>query len=91
MNGGRMINVSLSKIENIIYVIRDQKVMLDSDLAELYEVETAQLTRQVRRNLSRFPEDFMFQLTSEEYEIVKLQKGKTPSTYGGRRYQGNRI
>ena len=81
-----MINVSLSKIENIIYVIRDQKVMLDSDLAELYEVETAQLTRQVRRNLSRFPEDFMFQLTSEEYEIVKLQKGKTPSTYGGRRY-----
>jgi hypothetical protein len=86
MTGGRMSNVSLSKIENIIYVIRDQKVMLDSDLAELYEVETAQLTRQVRRNLSRFPEDFMFQLIPEEYEILKLQKGKAPSTYGGRRY-----
>lgn len=47
MNGGEMSHLSLSKIENIIYVIRDQKVMLDSDLAELYEVETAQLTRQV--------------------------------------------
>ena len=81
-----MSDVSLSKIESIIYVIRSQKVMLDSDLAELYEVETAQLTRQVRRNFSRFPEDFMFQLTPEEYEIVKLQKGKTPTTYGGRRY-----
>lgn len=81
-----MSNVGISKIESIIYVIRDQKVMLDSDLAELYEVETAHLTRQVRRNISRFPEDFMFLLTQEEYEIVKLQKGKAPSTYGGRRY-----
>ena len=81
-----MSNVSLSKIESFIYIIRDQKVMLDSDLAELYEVETAQLTRQVRRNISRFPEDFMFQLTPEEYEILKLQKVKAPSTYGGRRY-----
>ena len=81
-----MSEVSLSKIENMIYVIRGQKVMLDSDLSELYEVETAQLTRQVRRNLSRFPDDFMFQLNPEEYEIVKSQKGKTYSTYGGRRY-----
>ena len=81
-----MSDVSLSKIEDMIYVIRGQKVMLDSDLAELYEVETAQLTRQVRRNLSRFPDDFMFQLNPEEYEIVKLQKEKTSSTYGGRRY-----
>jgi len=81
-----MSNISLSKIESIIYVIRDQKVMLDSDLAQLYEVETAQLTRQVRRNLSRFPEDFMFQLTHDEFEIVKLHKGKAPATYGGRRY-----
>ena len=81
-----MSNVGISKIESIIYVIRDQKVMLDSDLAELYEVETAQLTRQVRRNLSRFPEDFMFQLTPEEYEIMKFQKEKAHRTYGGRRY-----
>ena len=81
-----MNNDGISKIESIIYVIRDQKVMLDSDLAELYEVETAQLTRQVRRNLSRFPEDFMFQLTLEEYEIMKFQKEKAHSTYGGRRY-----
>ncbi|HQS52030.1 MAG TPA: ORF6N domain-containing protein, partial [Daejeonella sp.] len=52
---------------NQIYYIRGQKVMLDTDLAALYEVETKQLKRQVRRNKERFPEDFMFELTPEEY------------------------
>lgn len=58
-----------------IYYIRDQKVMLDSDLAELYGVETKQLKRQVRRNIDRFPDDFMFELTLEEYRILRSQIG----------------
>ncbi len=62
-------------IMNKIYLIRDQKVMLDSDLAELYGVETKQLKRQVRRNLDRFPEDFMFELTKEEYDFLRSQIG----------------
>lgn len=60
---------------NKIYYIRDQKVMLDSDLAELYEVETKQLKRQVRRNTERFPDDFMFELTSEEFNSLRSQIG----------------
>lgn len=58
--------------------------MLDSHLAELYGVSTKQLNRQVRRNIERFPEDFMFQLNAEEYEILRCQFGT--SSYGGRRY-----
>ena len=54
-------------IEKKIYVIRGQRVMLDSDLAGLYEVSTGRLNEQVRRNLKRFPEDFMFQLNTDEY------------------------
>lgn len=54
-----------------IYTFRDHKVMLDRDLAELYGVETKQLKRQVRRNLDRFPPDFMFELTKEELEILR--------------------
>ena len=57
-----------NNIESLIRVIRGKQVMLDRDLAELYEVETAQLNRQVKRNIERFPEDFMFQLTKEETE-----------------------
>ena len=73
-------------IEKMIYVIRDQKVMLDSDLAELYGVETRVLNQSVQRNLARVPNDFMFQLTEEEHgslrsQIVTSKKGK-----GGRRY-----
>lgn len=62
-------------ISSKIYFIRDQKVMLDSDLASLYAVETKQLKRQVRRNIERFPEDFMFELTQVEYEILRCQFG----------------
>ena len=83
-----MREVSLSKIESMIYIVRGQKVMLDSDLADLYEVETKQLNRQVRRNILRFPEDFMFQLTPDEFrEIQKLKK--TIDQYGGQRKSPN--
>ncbi len=66
-----------------IYYIRDQKVMLDSDLADLYEVETRVLNQQVKRNIDRFPDDFMFQLTDVEWEILKSQNAT--SSWGGRR------
>lgn len=79
-----MSELSTSKIEKIIYVVRGQKVILDSDLAELYQVETKHLNRQVRRNLLRFPEDFMFQLTSEEYQLLKYQIGTSKSGSGGK-------
>jgi hypothetical protein len=63
-------------ISSKIYLIRNQKVLLDYDLAELYEVETKQLKRQVRRNIERFPgEDFMFELTNEEYKVLRSQFG----------------
>lgn len=62
-------------IENKIYIIRRQKVMLDKDLAWLYEVETRVLNQAVKRNPERFPEDFMFQLTKEEWENLKCQFG----------------
>ncbi len=71
-------------ISNKIYLIRNQKVMLDKDLAELYAVETKQLKRQVRRNIERFPEDFMFELTEIESEILRSQIGT--SSWGGNRY-----
>jgi hypothetical protein len=67
-----------------IYVIRDQKVILDRDLAELYVVETKQLKRAVRRNVQRFPEDFMFELTDKELEDLRCQFGI--SSWGGVRY-----
>ncbi len=56
-----------------IYFIRDQKMMLDTDLAELYEVETRHLNEQVKRNITRFPDDFMFQLSEIEFENLKSQ------------------
>ena len=72
-------------IINKIYLIRNLKVMLDSDLSELYNIETKQLKRQVRRNLERFPEDFMFELTKVEYEILRSQFGT--SSWGGSRIE----
>lgn len=72
-------------IEKIIYLIRGQKVMLDSDLAKLYEVSTKVFNQAIKRNLDRFPEDFMFQLTNTEFEELKSHTGETES-YGGRRY-----
>ena len=75
--------IPIEVIENKIYFIRNVKVMLDSDLASLYEVDTSQLKRQVRRNIDRFPEDFMFELTSIEHEILRCQIGT--SSWGGSR------
>ncbi|WP_395053470.1 ORF6N domain-containing protein [Flavobacterium sp.] len=68
-----------------ILLIRDQKVIIDSDLSLLYGVENKQLKRQVRRNLERFPEDFMFELTEVESEILRSQIGT--SSWGGNRYK----
>jgi hypothetical protein len=71
-------------ISSKIYLLRNQKVMLDKDLAELYAVETKQLKRQVRRNMERFPEDFMFELSQEEFGNLRSQFGT--SNWGGARY-----
>jgi hypothetical protein len=70
---GQMDSVNLAKIEKMIFVIRGQKVMLDSDLAELYEVETKVLNQAVRRNIDRFPADFMFELSPEEHDSLRSQ------------------
>lgn len=76
--------MELQIIQNKIYEIRGQKVMLDSDLAELYEVETKVLNQGVKRNSTRFPEDFMFQLTDNEYINLKSQfVTSSLSNYGG--------
>ena len=71
-------------ISNKIYLIRNQKVMLDRDLAELYQVETKRLKEAVRRNINRFPEDFMFELTKIESDILRSQIAT--SSWGGSRY-----
>lgn len=69
---------------NKIFVIRSQKVMLDKDLAELYNIETKQLKRSVRRNADRFPDDFMFELSKEEFDNLRSQIDT--SSWGGTRY-----
>ena len=76
--------VPAERIENCIYLLRGQRVMLDDDLAILYGVETKVLNRSVKRNLRRFPEDFMFQLSTKEFESLRCQFGT--SKRGGRRY-----
>ncbi len=70
-------------VMNKIYLIRNQKVMIDVDLAELYGVETKRVNEQVKRNIDRFPEDFMFQLTEKEFENLKSQIAT--SSWGGTR------
>ena len=76
--------VPSERIESKIYIIRGQKVMLDSDLAELYDVKTKVLLQAVKRNADRFPNDFMFQLSEQEYKILRSQF--VTSNWGGRRY-----
>ena len=79
------INVTpMAPVEQRIFLIRGQAVMLDAHLAELYGVETNALTRAVKRNIERFPSDFMFQLTSDEAGNLRFQFGA--SSWGGRRY-----
>lgn len=81
----RRLPVPIESIERRICLIRGEKVLLDADLAILYEVETKTLNRAVHRNLDRFPDDFMFRLTKEELENLRCQFGT--SRWGGRRYQ----
>ena len=69
-----------------IYTLRDEPVMLDSDLASLYGVETKQFNRAIKRNVTRFPADFAFQLSAQEFENLRCQIG-TSSLHGGRRYR----
>ena len=78
--------IPIELIASKIYFIRNMKVMLDRDLAELYGVETGALNRAVKRNTERFPEDFMFQITGEEAELLRCQTGISKSGRGGRRY-----
>jgi phage regulator Rha-like protein len=79
--------LSVKEIGQKIYFTRGHRVMLDSDLADLYRVPTKQLNLAVRRNEKRFPEDFMFQLSSEEYECLRFQiETSKTSGRGGRRY-----
>jgi len=79
------LSVSIEFVERRIYLIRGHKVMIDEDLAELYGVPTKHLNQQVRRNRKRFPDDFIFQLTKEEAEILRSQSAISRSTHGGRR------
>ena len=74
------------EIRNLIYTIRGKQVMLDSDLAALYQVETKNLNKAVKRNIERFPVSFCFQLTEEEVENLRFQIGTSSLNYGGRRY-----
>ena len=73
-------------IEGLIHVVRNQKVMLDSDIAELYGVATKALNRAVKRNPQRFPQDLMFQLADGEFEALRCQIGTSKKGQGGRRY-----
>ena len=75
-----------AEIRNRIYTIRGKQVMLDSDLAELYQVETKNLNKASNRNVERFPEDFRFKLTKEEFGNLRFQTGTSSESYGGRRY-----
>ena len=78
-------NLPVEIIERRIYFIRGQKVMLDRDLAQLYGVETKALKRAVRRNIDRFPDDFMFRLSAPELANLRRQFGT--SSWGGQRYR----
>jgi hypothetical protein len=76
----------LTQIQKRIYEIHGQKVMLDSDLAALYKVETSNLNKAVKRNIERFPADFMFQLTKDEWENLIFHFGISSKKHGGRRF-----
>ena len=76
---------NIVQVQNLIYVIRGQRVMLDCDLARLYEVETRVLNQAVKRNIERFPENFMFQLTHEEFEALRPISQIVISPKGGGR------
>ena len=78
--------ISIENVEKRILVVRGHKVMIDKDLAELYEVETKVLIQAVKRNIDRFPSDFMFQLNNQEVVRLRSQFVTSKSGRGGRRY-----
>src|SRR5919106_2949324 len=78
--------IPLPAIQKRILVVRERHVMLDEDLAELYGVETRRLVEQVKRNIERFPADFMFQLSKEEAAALRSQTATSGTGRGGRRY-----
>lgn len=78
--------INPKEIQNLIYTIRGKQVMPDSDLASLYQVETKNLNKAVKRNIERFPVAFCFQLTEEETQNLRFQIGTSSLNYGGRRY-----
>jgi len=82
----KQLPIPVERIEKAIFLIRGHKVMLDADLAELYGVTTKRLNEQVRRNLSRFPADFMFQLDAREASALRSQFATSKKGRGGRRY-----
>lgn len=83
-----LVIVDNREIQNMIYTIRGKQVMVDSDLATLYQVTTKRLNEQVRRNKNRFPSEFMFRLTAEEYEYLRshFATSSEDNAHGGRRY-----
>jgi phage regulator Rha-like protein len=78
--------IPLPRIETLIYEVRGQRIMLDSDLAEVYGVPTKSLNRAVKRHADRFPKDFLFRLTRQEFANLRCQFGTSSSRHGGRRF-----
>jgi len=90
MSNDKRLTIPDEVVMNKIYLIRNQKVMLDDDLAELYQVETRRLNEQVKRNVERFPEDFMFQLNEKEWENLKSQNATSSLSSGKINWGGRR-
>jgi len=84
--GEKSVSIPVESIVSKIVPLRGKKVLLDRDLAELYGVETGMLNRAVKRNFERFPKDFMFQLSVEEWDLLRCQSGISKPGRGGRRY-----
>jgi hypothetical protein len=80
-----MSQIDLIRVERSIRIIRGDKIILDEDLAELYGIETKKLVQAVKRNLDRFPADFMFQLTNQEFSVLRSQTVTSKQGRGGRR------
>lgn len=83
---GNIIIIDNSLIQKKIHTIRGIQVMLDSDIAELFNIETGRLNEQVKRNIERFPEAFMFHLSDEDFKFLQSQNATSRSEHGGRRY-----
>lgn len=77
---------SIESVQHLIHTIRGLRVMLDADLAELFDIPTKRFNEQVKRNIARFPEDFLFQLTLREFESLRSQNATSKEGRGGRRY-----